>query len=100
MYDNVRGEVEILYPNDTNLVPKSHHRHTPESFPAPKNRVADKTKTSKIDIKVVKDPLRVEQYLRKHDKRKVYDCIRPDVHALESRVFVKEQNSSSSTFKP
>lgn len=110
--------VEILYPNDNDLVPKSHRRdyesrvssqkkpttsiipgndgsyavkkHAPESFPAPKNRVTDKTKTSKIDIKVVKDPLRVEQYLRKHDKRKVYDCIQPNVHALESRGFVKE----------
>ena len=121
---HVVSSVEILYPSQTipksrtdnksregshekqhgtipsssdNAALNAEKRHVQESSPNSHHRIVlpKKSSSSKIDIKVVnKDPLRVEQYLRKHDKRKVYDCLQQhdyDVHAVESRV----QNSSN-----
>jgi hypothetical protein len=93
--------IDVRYLQDNHIIPSMDGLYQQKNL---KKKISNTDKThrlepssvSKINIKGVKDPKTIENYLRQYDKVEGYACLEQDVRAVESRV----QNSSSSTFQP
>ncbi|KAL7514111.1 hypothetical protein ACHAXN_011338 [Cyclotella atomus] len=93
--------IDVRYLQDNHIIPSMDGLYQRKNL---KKKISNTDKThrlepssvSKINIKAVKDPKTIENYLRQYDKVEGYACLEQDVRAVESRV----QNSSSSTFQP